>query len=348
MKKSIQICLVALACLALVSVVTAQKKMPSKNLITSNSVGELKIGMTVAQARKVLKGFTLERTSDGEGIALIGAREGEREYAMTIYAGEEDPEAKIDENAKIEMVEVLYSTYQTAAGVHPRMPVSEAEKKYGKVTEIMMSEIEAREYATFARQPKGLQFRVAADGKDAGKYTGGQRTSKTYTPGTYLHSITVMGADSMTGGNANFSSVYTELNKCNSDGGEDGGHVSVTCEGPAGYKIESYDSARFLHFRVEGDNFSRDLATQTFSFDSKKRKAEWRLADGKPFALIVRFNEVIVDEDTGDVKDGTGEFLRVKGLRGFEHIDFTVDARKKSNANEEARRLADNAYRKQN
>ena len=38
-----------------------------------------------------------------------------------------------------------------------------------------------------------------------------------------------------------------------------------------------------------------------------------------------------------------GEELIVKGLKGFENIDFTVDA-KTPNANAKARELADNAY----
>ncbi len=41
----------------------------SNSLITSNSVGRLKIGMTVAEARKVFPRYTFSRTSDGEGIA---------------------------------------------------------------------------------------------------------------------------------------------------------------------------------------------------------------------------------------------------------------------------------------
>jgi len=80
-----------------------------------------------------------------------------------------------------------------------------------------------------------------------------------------------------------------------------------------------------------------------------KRKVEWRFANGKPFAVIFR-----IDVTKGSSADGidmwskenkTGEALVVKGLKGFEHIDFEVDA-KTPNANAKAREMADAAYAK--
>ena len=51
-------------------------------------------------------------------------------------------------------------TCHTASGVHPGMKIKDVEAKLGKVKRIQLSEIEAREYATFARQPKHFGFRV--------------------------------------------------------------------------------------------------------------------------------------------------------------------------------------------
>ena len=53
-----------------------------------------------------------------------------------------------------------------------------------------------------------------------------------------------------------------------------------------------------------------------------ERKLEWRLANGQPFAVIVRYT----DWDTRDVnpKD-LGERLAVKGLTGFESINAFID-----------------------
>lgn len=159
-------------------------------LITGNSAGVVKIGMTVSEARKALKGSEMKRTSDGEGLALIEVNQGGL-VAMTLYAGEEDAEAAIDENAKIEQIEVWDSSFQTAEGVHPQMKLVEVEKKYGKFIEIQMSEIEAREYAKFAKQPKDIGLRVEGVENTAGVYTGDESITKKYTPNAFVTSIIV-------------------------------------------------------------------------------------------------------------------------------------------------------------
>jgi hypothetical protein len=148
--------------------------------------------MTVARVRKALPGYILSRTSDGEGIALI-AVERRGKTLMTLYAGEPDPTRRINERAVIEHIEALDAYYRTSAGVHPRMSLSEAEKKYGKVKEIMVSEIESREYVTFERQPAGIQLRVMNDSGMAGVYAEGENRTKRYAPTAYVLSISVTG-----------------------------------------------------------------------------------------------------------------------------------------------------------
>lgn len=77
------------------------------------------------------------------------------------------------------------------------------------------------------------------------------------------------------------------------------------------------------------------------------RRVEWRLVDGKPFAVIVRFSRY----DPPDNFEGSpfqdrykvGELLLVRGLKGYERVDFDVDA-KTPGANERAREMADNAF----
>ena len=124
-------------------------------LITRNSVGDVRLGMTVAEARRVLKGFTLSRTSDGDGAALILVKKYGKDI-MNLYAGESDPEAKIDESAKIEFIEVWDGNYRTADGIRPTMSVKAAERILGKIERVVMSEIEAREFLEFKRKPRGL------------------------------------------------------------------------------------------------------------------------------------------------------------------------------------------------
>jgi len=74
--------------------------------------------------------------------------------------------------------------------------------------------------------------------------------------------------------------------------------------------------------------------------DKADRILEWRLADGKPFAVILRYS-------TWEKKDQpreTGEFLAVKGLFGFQSINADIDVHKEPKANAVARERADNGY----
>jgi hypothetical protein len=163
-------------------------------LITKRSIGPVRLGMTVARVRKALPGYKLSRTSDGEGLALI-AVERRGKPLITIYAGETDPESRINERAVVEFIAAVDASYRTSAGVHPKMTVREVEKKYGKLNEIMMSEIESREYATFARQPQGIQFRVLDDNGTAGIYQEGANRTTRYSPTAYVLSIFINGLE---------------------------------------------------------------------------------------------------------------------------------------------------------
>ncbi len=178
-------------CLLSVGVASAQQNFS----ITSNSAGVVRLGMTIAQARKALKGYKLKRTSDGEGIALVEvSRKGKT--VMTLQAGEENAYAPVNEKAKIEFIQVWDANYKTTAGIHPQMLVKVAEKKLGKVTKVITSEIEQREYATFTKKPKGLMFRVEGKETNAGQnsagiYLKGKRHGTKTTAGAYIVSISV-------------------------------------------------------------------------------------------------------------------------------------------------------------
>jgi hypothetical protein len=89
------------------------------------------------------------------------------------------------------------------------------------------------------------------------------------------------------------------------------------------------------------------LAVQPLNYNAK-RKIEWRLANGKPFAVIFRIDKARREVDPAEMwrpENKTGEYLLVNGLKGYEHIEFEVDARS-PNANAQARDLADRAFMK--
>lgn len=173
---------------------------PSKDfLITPNSAGPIRLGMTVRDAVQVLHSATFTRSSDGKGIALISVQRNQEEL-MTLHAGEWDPNAPIDINKKIELISVRSARFITEDGVRVGMELTKAPRTYGALQEIMMSEIESREYARFTNQPSGLQFQVFGDGNTAGAYPAGNNLTANATPGAWLISIDITGRHIMDDG----------------------------------------------------------------------------------------------------------------------------------------------------
>lgn len=152
-----------------------------------------------------------------------------------------------------------------------------------------------------------------------------------------------------------FSSAYTDLQtQCKpiAEGEAQGDDTPLRCEGYGGLEIRIDFSAASSHLRVQpkGDDAddSINLAAQPLNYDAK-RKVEWRLADGQPFALIFRVDKSKDGVDPAEMwrpENKTGESLVVKGLKGYEHINFEVDARA-ADANVKARELADRAFLKE-
>jgi hypothetical protein len=143
-----------------------------------------------------------------------------------------------------------------------------------------------------------------------------------------------------------FTSAYTGLGRgCHEIAGSGGTDGLSICRGPGGYQVRVYYSAASTQINAEikgkDDNFP--LATLDLGFDLNKARVEWRLANGKPFAAILRVPTYA--DPTGVQYFGKviGEELVVKGLKGFGNIDAAVNA-KRPNANAEARAAADQGY----
>lgn len=152
-----------------------------------------------------------------------------------------------------------------------------------------------------------------------------------------------------------FSSLYTNLNtECKNafrSVGE-GQDMPLRCKGYGGYSVYIYYSAWASHIAIQSKNKSDDspaIASQALDYsDQKGRKVEWRMANGKPFAVILRISNYEGEptesgESPFSDKYKKGESLIVKGLKGYEQIDFTLDA-KSPDANVKAREMADKAY----
>ena len=147
-----------------------------------------------------------------------------------------------------------------------------------------------------------------------------------------------------------FSSAYTPLTKCGSgmtrkeekEAEEHGSDIPTRCKGYDGYDIYIYYSACSSNFSVDRKDESISLGMQ--AIDWKQKTVEWRMANGKPFAVIMRVYEYSGNDECATGGKITGESLIVKGLKGFEHIDETVKVKGTPNPNVKAREIADKGY----
>jgi len=148
-----------------------------------------------------------------------------------------------------------------------------------------------------------------------------------------------------------FSSSYTTLTNCGSgmtkkeerDAEKHGQDIPSKCKGLAGYSVDISYSACSSNFSLTRGDENIPLGMQAIAWPQKT--VEWRLADGKPFAIIMRVYEYAGNElctNAGKIKSET---LMVQGLKGFEQIKESVDARS-PNANVKAREVADKGYAK--
>lgn len=138
-------------------------------LIQKDGIGGIKLGQNLKQVKQKFPKAKMDKTSDADGVSFIAITLSKDILVFASQDGEDDPDAPIKLHKKINFLETDSPTCHTTSGVHPGMKIKDAEAKLGKVKRIQLSEIEAREYATFARQPKHFGFRVE---QGAGIYPG--------------------------------------------------------------------------------------------------------------------------------------------------------------------------------
>ena len=150
----------------------------------------LKLGMTLEQARRTLKGVLFERTTDGDGVAFVTVTLPGGHHVV-VFANEEDPDTSIDWTRRIAVVETFEPAFATVEGVRVGLLITDVTPRFGPVREIVKSEIESREYVTFDRQPKAFRFRLDY----SGQFAGSNRTTKQHRPDAKIYSIAVSAAE---------------------------------------------------------------------------------------------------------------------------------------------------------
>lgn len=142
-----------------------------------------------------------------------------------------------------------------------------------------------------------------------------------------------------------FTSAYTSLGKgCKVLKGGEGQDDAKLCPGVGGYQVRVYSSATMTHLTAEkkGSDESTPLVNAGLDWNESKVRLEWRLANGRPFAVIIRIPKY-ENRDGEGVGKRVGEDLFVSGIGKWEFINEAIDA-KTPNANAKARAAADKGY----
>ena len=154
--------------------------------ITSNGIGPIQLGMTLFEAKQAFPGATFSRGSDGEGVALVNVSTKETRV-MVLFADEDDRNKPINWTKKISFIETFSSNCSTGLGVRPGSLIADTKKLYGLVLKISRSEVEARQFAEFKNQPRGMIFRIDY----SGVFAQGQSETVRYRPDAKIYSIAI-------------------------------------------------------------------------------------------------------------------------------------------------------------
>lgn len=148
-----------------------------------------------------------------------------------------------------------------------------------------------------------------------------------------------------------FSSKYSSLANCGSgltkkeerEAEKQGSDIPTRCRGYGGYDVYIYYSACASILTLDKGEENISLGMQALGWTQKT--VEWRLANGKPFAVIIRMYDYVNDDLCTAENKIKGSSLLVKGLKSYD-INETVDTKSTPNANAKARELADAGYAK--
>ena len=145
----------------------ATKPVAEKFLISTNGIGNAKLGMTIGKLKQIS-----DRDTNFEVIspfmvdtsAIAVTNRGIVQYYIVYGAGSTSHSDRVTPTDD-DVITVLMTdnqNYQTKEGVKVGTPIEEAEKVYGNAVLAYNTEGESREYITFGRKnPDNIRFRAS-------------------------------------------------------------------------------------------------------------------------------------------------------------------------------------------
>lgn len=134
-------------------------KSKDPHLIRSSGIGDIRLGISLNEAKTMIPDARIERCTDADGVALVCVKIGGEEL-MQLYADEENSEAPINWAKNISVIQTFNPACHTEEGIHPGSLVLEVEKILGKTKIIKIGPTEQRQYIEFINQPSWIIFRL--------------------------------------------------------------------------------------------------------------------------------------------------------------------------------------------
>ena len=130
--------------------------------ITASGVLGVKSGMTLAQARRKLRGvrWSFHSRFMVDFSADCASKGGEEILCLLVYES-----AARKPREKIQAIVVVSGKLRASGGVRVGMKISDVEKRWGRATFAFSHEDESREYIDFAKGPKRVLIRARLAGE---------------------------------------------------------------------------------------------------------------------------------------------------------------------------------------
>lgn len=148
--------------------------------ITANAAGPIQLGMNSADILAAFPGATASTEQDSEGITWMTVTL-KGENLMSVLLDDNDHSAVL--------IRVTSPKFATEQGVHVGENLQSAGEKLGGLTEIQWTEIESREFATFANSLPSQEFQVVGADGTAGVYANNEKITNIASPSARIHSI---------------------------------------------------------------------------------------------------------------------------------------------------------------
>lgn len=161
-------------------------EMARDRRITPTSIGPFSLGMTLQAARHEAPSAAFQRTSDGDGRALVEIVLAPA-VSVVVSANEDDPKSPIDWTRTIEWMETFSPDLHIDGLIAAGQLITTAVAMWGPVVDIVRSEIESREFITLERQADGYLLRIDY----SGQFESPSRHTVRYRPDGKILSIAI-------------------------------------------------------------------------------------------------------------------------------------------------------------